>query len=137
MSVLLSVAVIASASGAIDQEATKRAFADKLTNYVAEQETEDTEIAEQVSACFDEHPGARQNMPALVHGTLRRLNVQPANFKTMEAKVQAYIRKNSDRPADKKAGIEAEAERTRLFGTKKGQGGGVCRWSDVPVESSK
>lgn len=133
----LSISLILAASGEIDEQASTRAFQERLSAYKAECETEEDTIADAVHAQFDLYPGASQNMPALVHGTLGRLNVQPANFKTMEEKVLAYVRENSDRAEklDKKtkAVIQAKEEpRTRLFGIKKGVGGGVCRWSDVP-----
>lgn len=124
----------------LDDSKNAAAFEASYANFKAELETEEGTIADAVSAQFGAYPGASQNMPALVHGVLQRLNVIPANHKTMEEKVLSYIRKNSDRPqvTDKKTKAvtqAAEAPRTRLFGIKKGVGGGVCRWSDVPEKS--
>lgn len=141
MALSLTTALIVSADGSIDEQASTSAFTAALAAFKAERETEDSTIAEAVGAQFDAYPGASQNMPALVHGVLRALNVNPANHKTMEAKVLAYIRQNSDRPAvlDKKTKavlVPAEPPRTRLFGIKKGVGGGVCRWSDVPEKDA-
>jgi hypothetical protein len=122
--------------GVIDEEGSALAFASALSAYKAERELEEGTIAAAVHAQFSQYPGASQNMPALINGTLTRLNVTPSNYAPMHDKVQAFIRENSDRLADKKKGVTAEPERTRLFGVKKGVGGGVCRWSDIPVKAA-
>jgi hypothetical protein len=54
----------------------------------------------------------------------------------MHTKVQNYIHDNSDHPAmlDKKTKevlVPAEPPKTRLFGIKKGIGGGIWSWADV------
>lgn len=121
--------------GLIDDSLSTQAFTSALAAYKAERETEEATISDAVHAQFSEFPGASQNMPALVHGALNRLNVVPSSYKAMETKVLAYIRENSDRTADKKTGRVAEPPRTRLFGIRKGVGGGVCRWADVPQDS--
>lgn len=140
MSRSLTVSLVLTALGEIDEAASARAFQNQLSAYKAECETEESTIADAVSAQFDQYPGAGQNMPALVHGVLTRLNTQPANFSTMEDKVKSYIRDNSDRLAvvDKKTKAvlsPAEPARTRLFSIARGKGGGCRRWSDVPVGS--
>ena len=142
MALSLTVALVLSQSGEIDEQASTRSFQDALSNYKAERELEADTISAEVHAIFDQHPGASISMPALTGMTLRALNVQPANYKTMEEKVQAFIRQNSDRveKKDKKTGEvvqAAEPSRTRSFGIKKGVGGGVCRWLDVPETESK
>lgn len=134
----LTIALATLASGALDDTKNAATFEDAYSAFKAELETEESTIADAVSAQFDAYPGASQNMPALVHGTLNRLNVIPSNHKAQEAKVLAYIRDNSDRATvtdrKTKAVIQvAEPKRTRMFGIKKGVGGGVCRWSDVPM----
>lgn len=140
MALSLTTLLVLAASGEIDEQASTQAFQAALSSFKAERETEEGTIADAVAAQFDAYPGASQNMPALVHGALNRLNVTYANHKTMEEKVLSYIRQNSDRPAviDRKTKAvlqAAEPPRTRLFGIKKGVGGGVCRWSDVPEKS--
>lgn len=139
MSLTLTIALVLSASGEIDESASAQAFESELARYKAERETEESTIAEAVADTFSAHPGASQNMEALVHGALRRLNVQPSAHKLMKDKVLAYVRENADRPAVKdKAGnvlSAAEPARTRLFSISKGVGGGVRRWSDIPVQT--
>jgi hypothetical protein len=132
----ISIALATLASGALDDAKNEQTFQDAYASFKAELETQESTIADAVSAQFDEYPGQAQNMPALVHGVLNRLNVTPANHKAMGDKVLAYIRKNSDQAAaldkvTKKVITPAEAPRTRLFGIRKGVGGGVSRWSDV------
>lgn len=140
MSLSLTIALVLSASGEIDESASTQAFQEELVRFRAQRETEESTIAEAVSDTFSEYPGASQNMEALVHGALRRLNVQPAAHKLMKDKVLAYVRENADRAAVKdKAGnvlTPAEAPRTRLFSISKGVGGGVRRWSDIPVSTN-
>lgn len=140
MALTLTITLATLASGALDDTKNAQSFSDAYEAFKAQRDTEDAQIADAVNAQFSAYPGASQNMPALVHGALQRLNVIPANHKVMEEKVLAYVRQNSDRPAvtDKKTKAvitPAEAPRTRLFGIKKGVGGGVCRWSDVPEKS--
>jgi hypothetical protein len=140
MALSITIALATLASGALDDSTNAQRFTSAYEQYKAELETEEATIADAVSAQFSEFPGASQNMPALVHGVLNRLNVTPANHGTMEEKVLSYVRENSDRPAKidrktKEVLQAAEAPRTRLFGIKKGVGGGVCRWSDCPVKA--
>lgn len=137
MALTLTIALVLGSDGKVDDARSEASFQAALSQYKAQRETEETEIAAAVNACFDAYPGASQNLAALVNGALNKLNVQPANYKVMADKVSDYIHENSDRAEkkDRKTGaviVAAEPKRTRLFGIKKGVGGGVCRWSDVP-----
>ena len=131
----LSIKLVTDSDGLIDEAASTLAFQAAVADYKVQRELEESTIADAVAAQFDAYPGASQNMDALTSGVLHRLNVQPANHNTMKEKVQAYVRANADRTADKKKGIEAEPPRTRLFSISKGVGGGVRRWSDVPEKA--
>ena len=142
MSKLLTLAVSAlfahDADGKIDEEKSVSNFRAHVAKTKTEQELEESTIARAVSAVFDENPGASINMDGVIGMALRGLNVQQANYTAMQDKVGAYIRANSDRAEkkDRKTGKvtqQKEQPRTRLFGIKKGLGGGVCRWSDVPL----
>jgi hypothetical protein len=140
MGLSITIALATLASGVLDDATNAARFDSAYSQFKADLETEESTIADAVHAQFDTYPGASQNMPALVHGTLNRLNVDPSNYGSMEAKVLEYVRKNSDQPAKvdrktKEVLVSAEPARTRLFGIKKGQGGGVCRWSDVPEKA--
>lgn len=143
MALSLTIALATLGNGStLDDNKNEQAFQSAYANFKAELETEEDTIADAVDAQFSAYPGASQNVPALVHGVLQRLNVVPANHKTMETKVLSYIRANSDRPAvtDKKTKTviqAAEASRTRMFGIRKGVGGGCLRWSDQPDSSEK
>lgn len=139
MALTLSIALVLSDSGEIDEMASYSAFEQALTKLKAERETETATIAQAVSDTFSEHPGTTFNMDAVVFGALRKLNTLPAAHKVMKDKILAYVRENADRAAVKdKAGnivTPAEAPRTRLFSISKGVGGGVRRWSDVPEKA--
>lgn len=134
MALILSIPLVL-VDDVIDEEASLTAFETALSAFKQERELEASTIASSVEAVFDLNPGASVNMPYLVNTVLRSLNVQPANYQAMEKKVHAFISSNSDRLANKAKGIEAEPERTRPYGIKKGAGGGVVRWSDVPVKT--
>lgn len=142
MALSLTIALVLGSDGKVDDARSEASFQAALAQYKAQRETEETEIAAAVNACFDAYPGAGQNLQALINGALNKLNVQPANYKVMSDKVSAYIHENSDRveKRDRKTGAViavAEAPRTRLFGIKKGVGGGCRRWSDVPVTETE
>jgi len=111
--------------GAIDQDASRKAFNEALVKYVAERETEQSTIATAVNAQFDKHPGVSINMPALASMTCAALNAQPANFSTLEERCLSYVRENA---SDKR-------EDGKLFRIGKGKGGGVRRWAEIPVET--
>ncbi len=136
----LAVTVVTGNDGSIDVGATLAAFKDALEVYQVEYEMEGEAIANAVHAQFDKYPGASQNMPALVHGALQILGVTPATFGVMEEKVHSWIQENSDRVEkhDRKTKAliqEAEPERTRMFGIRKGRNGGVVRWADQPLKA--
>lgn len=111
-------------AGTIDRAASLAAAEAALDSYVAEYDTQNEVIAEAVSAVFDTYKGANVTMPTIAGIALRSLNAQPSNYKTLEKLVLSYIRDNTDQ--------DGEAPRTRMFRVKKGVGGGVARWSDVP-----
>jgi nucleoid-associated protein YejK len=126
MSKTLTISLVALASGGIDQDASKQAFADALDNYCAQHDLEQESIGEAVHALFDRPDlarGARLNMPYVVSQTLTALNASAANFKTLSERVAQYVRDNA-----------GERESGATFGIGKGKGGGVCRWADVPVK---
>lgn len=135
--------------GSVDLESSLLAFEAKVNNYVAEVELETEAIAAAVAAVFDKHRGVRMNMPFIISQSLQHLNVQPENSKSLTDRVHAYIQENADQDTvwktDDKGKVigkgderievtPAEEDRTRMFGIGKGKGGGVVRWSDIPVK---
>lgn len=122
MSTTLTVALVRGDDGSIDESASLDAFQDALATHIAERELEQGTISKAVSAVFDSHKGTRCNMPYVVSQALVALNAQPANYKVLTERVQAYIREN--------AGEERSSG--KLFKIGKGKGGGVTRWSDTP-----
>lgn len=121
MSKTLTITLAVLASGGVDRAATLTACENAIDQYVAERETELSNIADAVHGVFDQYKGASINMPALAGFALQRLNAQPANFKTLETRVMEYVRSESgDRPSG------------ATFAIGKGKGGGVKRWADQP-----
>jgi hypothetical protein len=95
-----------------------------LDKHIAERETEQATIAQAVKAVFDRYPGASQTMPTIEGMVTRELNATPANYKTLAKLALDYVRANC-----------GTRESGALFSKSKGVGGGVRRWSDVPVET--
>lgn len=120
---ILAAYAVRTSEGQIDLEGTCEAFASDLIKFQAERETETSVVAEAVNAVFSAHPGARMNMPYVTSEALRLLNVQPETHKLLTERVQVFIRDNSG----------AERSSGKLFHIGKGKGGGVSRWSDVPL----
>jgi len=119
MSKSLSFALVLSA-GSIDREASLAVAESALDAHIAERETQQSNIADAVSAVFDEYPGANLTMPTIEGMVSRQLNAVPSNYKTLTKLALDFIRANS---GDKASGS--------TFGITKGKGGGVCRWADV------
>jgi hypothetical protein len=131
----INVGLVVGSNGMIDDAKSLQAFESALAVFKAEREQDEEMISNAVAAQFDAYPGASQNLPALVHGVLNRLGATPANHKVLEQKVMDYVHANSDLPAKidrktKEVLQVAEEPRTRIFGIRKGAGGGVVRWSD-------
>jgi len=124
---VLASYVLRGEDGEMDIEGTVDKFRSDLLNYQVERETEAATIGAAVNAVFDEHPGARINMPALQSLALHKLNVQHENFKALQTRVAEYIRDHASH--DRSEG--------RLFKISKGLRGGVLRWSDEPVSDSE
>lgn len=128
----LTTAVLASyvlrgEDGELDIEGTVDRFRSDLLNYQVERETEAATIGAAVNGVFDEHPGARINMPALQSLALQKLNVQPENFKALQTRVAEYVRENAS----------GERSDGRLFKIGKGVRGGVLRWAEEPLSDAE
>lgn len=133
----LTVKLVRSSNGEIDDAASTAAFQAELAQYKANRELEESTISDAVHAVFDQYPDAVMTMPVIRTFSLQKLNAQPANAEILGEKVLEFVRENADRPAqkDKKTKailVPAEPPRTRTFAIVKGARGGVRRWSDVP-----
>ena len=134
MNIMLSIALVRGVDGSIDQDACLAGCKTAITKYVAERETEEATIALAVNDLFDEHKGARLNMPYVQNEALRRLNVQPENFKTLSERVAQYVR---DHAQGEKAEDGSFERPDSLFLINKGKGGGVARRADLPVKTDE
>jgi cupin superfamily acireductone dioxygenase involved in methionine salvage len=120
----LTVDLVRCEDGSIDVAGSEAAFSGALSRYIAECETEDTEIAKAVESIFDRLNGTRCNMPYIVNQALQVLNVQPANHKVLFEKVSDFIRANAH-------GDDA------VYHIGKGKGGYVIRLSDESDDARK
>jgi hypothetical protein len=123
MSTINLVSFVVRTNGLIDVDATMAKFHGELVNYQLNSELEAETIAEAVATVFDNHKGTNFNMPSLVNSTRIVLNVQPDSYITMTDKIEKHLRANAS--PDRESGA--------LYKISKGKGGGVRRWSDVPV----
>jgi len=124
MASTLTVTLVRCEDGSVDVAGSEAAFSGALVKYIAERETEGTEIALAVESVFDKLNGARGNMPYVVNQALQALNVQPENHKVLSEKVAEFIRANAQ-------GDEA------VYHIGKGKAGGVIRLSDESDENRK
>lgn len=118
----LSITLARSSDGSVDEAGTLDACRAAVRKYVAERETETSQIADAVGALFDRLAGGRANMPYVQSSVLHALNAQPENFKVLGEKIAQYVRDNA---GDRESG--------KLFHIGKGKTGGVTRWSDQPL----
>jgi len=139
MTQTLATELVFAVDGSLDEAGSIRRFENALAEFQASRLLESDTILTAVHAVFDQYRGEAIPMPALTSAVLQALHVLPSNYKTMEEKVTNCIRENADQSEkkDRKTGEvtrQAELPRTRTFGIRKGVGGGVCRWTDVPVK---
>jgi hypothetical protein len=122
----LSITLVRASDGSVDESGTLDACKSAVRKYVAERETEQATIAAAVGEVFDTLAGGRANMPYCINEALRRLNVQPENFKALSERTAEYIRQHA---GDRDSGA--------LFHIGKGKLGGVTRWEDQPLPVAK
>lgn len=108
--------LVRSENGSVDLDATTAKFRGALEVYLAERETELSQIAEAVHGVFDQYKGVSLNMPALLNFALGRLNPTPATHALLSERTVEYVRDN--------------AGEGKIFTIAKGKGGGVRRNAD-------
>ena len=117
----------------IDVAASQAAFSKALSIHIAERETQQEQIAEAVSALFDQYPGASINMPAVASMTAQKLRAQPENFGVISERVLDYVRANSQETKDEAGVVTAHPD--SLFVIAKGKNGGCYRRADRPAKT--
>ena len=135
-SLTVTLVTLVTSGGRIDQDASQEAFRGALIKRIAELETEQDEIADAVSALFDQYQGKPIAMPTLGSMVAQRLNAQPENFKVLSDRALEYVRANSQT-----TGSEDEGNLTQHpdseFVIGKGKGGGCYRRADRPAPVAK
>ena len=127
---------LVSTDGHIDQEASAEAFRGALVKRVAELETEQTQIAEHLTAIFDTYLGKPIPMPTLGSMVAQRFNAQPENFKVLSDRALEYVRANSQSTGSEEKGNLVEYPNSE-FVIGKGKGGGCYRRADKPATPAK
>jgi hypothetical protein len=135
MSVSITVEAVLT-DGSIDQAATEAAFHSALLRTVAEVETQEAEIASQVSAIYDQFTGKAIGMPALGSMVAQRLNAQPENFKALSDRALDFVRANSQTTGSEEDGTLAEHPES-IYVIAKGKNGGCFRRADRPAKPAK
>ena len=124
----LAVYCVRFENGEIDHEATLEKFSSDLIKFQAERELENATIGNAVHSLFDQYRGARLNTPFVVGEVLRKLNVQPENYKTLTDKVQGFIHSQSQGKTAEDGSVENP---NSVFVIGRGKGGGIARRSDM------
>lgn len=133
MKVTLTTDLVVADDGTIDQDASTVAFRSSLQKRCAERETEQGQIAEVVSAIFDENLGASINMPALTGMAFSALHGVPNAHKTITERVANYVRENAQGKV-----VDGVAERPdSMLVISKGANGGVYRRADRAEKAAK
>lgn len=118
----VTLTLVRGVGGVVDVEASVEAARAQIEAYVAQRETEDTQIGEAVHGIFDKYRGANVNMPALVSLVVQQLGASPETFKVLGERVAEYVRSN------------AGERGFSTFSIARGRAGGVRRWCDQPSE---
>lgn len=131
--IVLSQFVVRSASGSVDMEKTLAKFEHTVSQFIADRETEETQIADAIEAVLSENVGTRTNLDFVTGTVARSLNATALNYGDLKAKAADYIRQNAcgekdGKPVDTKTGEELPEARRYFLG--KGRDGGVSRWTD-------
>lgn len=111
------------AAGLVDVAASTAKFEGALATYIAERETEATQIGAAVNAVFDEHLGKTLTMPVVQALATQQLNAQPENWKVLSERIATYVRENATPGGSLKIS--------------KGKGGGVSRLCDAPAPAAQ
>jgi len=112
--------------GTIDRDASIAAFSAALDAHIVETETEGAALADAVHAVFDgSTPGKVMTTPTVVALAMTHLSFTPETYQLLADKVKSFLQENSSKERD-----------GSLFRSKKGQGGGLSRWADVPADEA-
>ena len=127
----IEIALVNGADGSVDIDGTLSLARTTIENYVASRFTEDSTIAEAVSAVFDAHPGTRMNMPFVINQALQHMSVteQPGSYNVLYKKVHSYIQDNSQGKTDKVT--KAVENPNSLFVIGRGKNAGTARRADL------
>lgn len=108
--------LVSNDDGSVNFAASTAKFEAELQGYEEMNSQGDEQIAEAISAIFDQYPGV--NVTNLAGYALSRLQVGPTNYSETMDRVKSYLKANT--------GEYGEAH----FGMRKGKGGGHWRWAD-------
>jgi len=99
--------------GRVDHEASIDKLADQLNYLDNEYKLESSTIHSAIGDVFARYPGIRLPLAFIVSESLKILNAQPENYRSLTRKVQTFIRNSPE------------------FITIRGKGGGIIRLIDL------
>jgi len=114
--------------GTIDRDASIAAFTSALDLFTVESELEGEVLANAVHTVFDASPGKRMTAPTVIALAMTHLEFTLETYTAMADKVKGYLQANSG-PRFMPNGFTPLAR----FSVRKGPGGGICRWNDLPL----
>ena len=137
----IEIELVQGADGTVDVEQTLAVAADAINEYKVKRETETDTIRTHLDAVFDtlRENGTRANMPFIVSSVLQRLNVaaMPAAYKTLEARVQQFIRDNSQgKLLDKEQGTVERPDSYLVVSRGKSTHGSIIRRADLNADQA-
>jgi hypothetical protein len=107
----------------INVESTEQKFHNHLLKYIAESQTEQSNILSAINSVFEENHRTNMNTQFVLNESVRKMNgasLASAAYGILLDKVKSTIKSNS---GTKESGA--------IFGTKKGKNGGIFRWCDI------
>ena len=128
MNINLNKYAVIGSNGSIDMQATINKFSADLDTYDQKHGAQMESIGNAVNAVFDQYKGARLNTAFIQGEVVRRMNIEPQNYKSVCDKVQEYLHLHSQGKARQDGSVERP---NSLYLINKGKGGGVGRRSDM------
>ena len=136
-------AFLVTTDGKGDLEASVEKYRQVCRQYLAGHTAEQDLVKSCMTQLFDLRRGTSLNLDYIKSQTVQLMSKQhpelndPTLFAMLSKRVEDYLHENCDQPAVEAKGNKParEAITDRIYGVKRGLGGGFFRKSDVPAET--
>lgn len=113
--------MVVKSDGSVDYDKSYEKLGAELMEYEMRQETVNGFAANYINAVFDKNPGVRLATDFVINQAFHATTKGAAEFGVITDAFRRFIKANTGKQG------------SALFGTQKGYGGGIWRWSDVPT----